>query len=170
MEELYQKYAKQVFRYLYYLSHDRELAEELVQETFYIAIKQIAQFRGECKVEVWLCKIARNLYFKECKKQKKKTSIQVADLEGLERCQQEKGIEETYIEAEERKWLYEQIQMLDIPTREIVLLRIQADLSFKQIAEIVHKSENYVRVNFYRAKEKLKSNQEKRKDEGYENM
>ena len=60
--------------------------------------------------------------------------------------------------------------MLDIPTREIVLLRIQADLSFKQIAEIVHKSENYVRVNFYRAKEKLKSNQEKRKDEGYENM
>ncbi len=170
MEELYQKYAKQVFCYLYYLSHDRELAEELMQETFYIAIKQISQFRGECKVEVWLCKIARNLYFKECKKQRKKANISIADLEGLENRQQEKGIEETYIEAEERKWLYKQIGMLDSVTREIVLLRIQADLSFKQIAEIVHKSENYVRVNFYRVKEKLKSKQEKGKDEGYENM
>lgn len=60
MEEIYKKYSKLVFRYLYGLTNNIELSEELMQETFYSAIKGIKKFRKECKISVWLCQIAKN--------------------------------------------------------------------------------------------------------------
>ena len=60
MEEIYKKYSKQLYRYLYSLSGNHELSEELMPETFYSAIKNITSFRGECSMYSWLCKIAKN--------------------------------------------------------------------------------------------------------------
>lgn len=59
MEEIYEKYSKLVYNYLYRLTNNIELSEELMQETFYSAIKGLNKFKGECKVSVWLCQIAK---------------------------------------------------------------------------------------------------------------
>lgn len=76
MEEIYKKYYLKIYKYLLYLSHNQDLAEELTQETFYKAIININKFRGDCKLETWLCIIARNLYYKYQKKSKKNVSLE----------------------------------------------------------------------------------------------
>lgn len=75
MEELYKKYSKLVYNYLYSLTADMDLAEELMQETFYSAIKNINKFNHECKISVWLCQIAKNKYIDELRKNKETISL-----------------------------------------------------------------------------------------------
>ena len=71
LEELYNKYFKTVYKYLICLTHNKELAEDLSQETFCNAINKIDKFRGDCKISVWLCEIAKNLWLNELKKNKR---------------------------------------------------------------------------------------------------
>jgi len=137
------------------MSHNKEVAEELTQETFYRAIKNIHTFRGECSIDVWLCQIAKNVYYKEYAKQKKRKTVPIEELHDAENILE--NLEETFFVDEEKKWLYQEIQNLSEIEKHIVLLRITAELSFKQIGCIVGQSENYVRVHFYRAKHKLKN-------------
>ena len=65
-------------------------------------------------------------------------------------------MEEEIIQKDEKIWLYNQINELDDIQKNIILLRISSNLSFFEISQIVNKSETYVRVMFYRTKEKLK--------------
>ena len=71
IEKIYNNYSKIVYKYLFCLTHDYHSSEELTQETFYIAIKNISKFENRCKVHVWLCQIAKNLWNKELNKRKK---------------------------------------------------------------------------------------------------
>ena len=70
-EEVYQKYLKEVYCFLLRLSGDREIAEELTQQTFAIAFEKLENFRGEYKLSVWLCQIAKHEYYAWTKKQKR---------------------------------------------------------------------------------------------------
>ncbi len=68
MEEIYKEYFEMIKRYLFCLTHNNDIAEELTQETFYRAVKKINTFKGECKISVWLCQIAKNIWYNELKK------------------------------------------------------------------------------------------------------
>ena len=72
IEEIYQEYSITVYKYLFCLTQNRDISEELTQETFAIAVEDIKKFRGECKLSVWLCQIAKHLWYKELKKKEKK--------------------------------------------------------------------------------------------------
>lgn len=60
MHEIYEKYSKLVYNYLFSLTKNVEISQELMQETFYCAVKNIKKFKGECSVKTWLLKIAQN--------------------------------------------------------------------------------------------------------------
>lgn len=60
MGEIYQSYAKTVYKYLFSLTHSQDIAEELTQETFYQAVRSIDRFDGSCAVSTWLCAIAKH--------------------------------------------------------------------------------------------------------------
>ena len=60
MDEIYQTYARTVYKYLLSKTQNEELAEELTQETFYQAVRCIKRFDGSCKLSTWLCAIAKN--------------------------------------------------------------------------------------------------------------
>ena len=68
IEKLYKTYYMKIYSYIMTIIKDVVEAEELTQETFYKAIININKFRGDCKLETWLCIIARNLYHKYQKK------------------------------------------------------------------------------------------------------
>lgn len=68
IEELYKNYFTTIYKFLLCLTHDADLAEDLTQETFYKAIKNINQFQNNSKISVWLCSIAKNLYYDHYKK------------------------------------------------------------------------------------------------------
>lgn len=70
IEEIYQKNVTTIYKYLCTLTQNSQLAEDLTQETFYQAIKGIDKFRGDCKISVWLCQIAKRLWYKELNKKK----------------------------------------------------------------------------------------------------
>ena len=70
-------------------------------------------------------------------------------------------IETTVITNESKMELYKKLQTLDDLTREVIYLRITGDLSFKEIGNILNRTENWARVTFYRGKQKLKEEDRK---------
>ena len=70
-KQLYVKSVKQIYKYLFYLSGDKFVAEELTQETFYQAFKSIHRFSGRSKVSTWLFQIAKNTFYGYVKKSRK---------------------------------------------------------------------------------------------------
>ena len=70
-EKIYQEHGKTVYSFLLSLSHDEHLSEELTQETMFRAIMNFNSFRGDCKLSVWLCQIAKNLYYEWYNKNRK---------------------------------------------------------------------------------------------------
>jgi len=152
IEQIYKKYFETVSKYLFCLTHNSDISEELTQETFYRAVKKINTFKGNCKMSVWLCQIAKNLWYDELKKNKKVQNIG----EEIFFIQSEDEIEDNVIAKDNKIDLYKKIQKLDEQTREVIYLRITGELSFKEIGDILNKTENWARVTFYRGKQKLK--------------
>lgn len=152
IEKIYKDYYEIVYKYLLCLTHDKDIAEELSQETFYKMIKNIDKFEGKSKLSSWLCEIAKNLWYDEVRKKKRNifVSNEECDIESNE------NIEEKYIEKEESKKVLDRIESLDKLTQRVIYLRLNFDLSFKEIGIILGKSEVWARVTFYRGKQKVK--------------
>ena len=153
LEQLYEEYFQTVNKYLFCLTHNVDISEELTQETFYRAVKKINTYRGECKISVWLCQIAKNLWYDYCRKSKKVIN---ADEQELLKIQSPDKLEEQVVLNDEKMSLYKKMQKLDEKTREVIYLRITGELSFKEIGIILNETENWARVTFYRGKNKLK--------------
>lgn len=162
IEEVYLEHSKLVYKYLFCLTHNNELAEELTQETFVCAIKEINNFKGNAKLSTWLCQIAKNLWYKELRKIKKAKIIPIDEI-GVN-IKNEEDIETKIIQNNEKEILYKMIEKLPNELREIIYLRIVGEFSFKQIGEILGKNENWARVTFYRGKEKLKEGEYNEKE------
>ena len=79
-EDFYELYAQSVYRYLFSLIGEADTAEELTQETFYQALKSIDTYRGESTPQVWLCAIAKRLWFKELEHRKRTTLVEESEL------------------------------------------------------------------------------------------
>lgn len=152
LNELYKLYYKKIFAYLYGLTGNRELSEDLLQETFYQVYVSIGNFRGDSKVSTWIYQIAKYTYLNENRRIIKNNKI-------------EKNLKITYkniqtpeaatLVNEEREELLIAIEKLPETQREVVILRAFNDLSFKDIGSVFNKTENWAKVNYYRAKDKL---------------
>ncbi len=154
MDEIYQSYALTVYKYLLSLCHSDDIAEELTQETFYQAVKSINRFDGSCHISTWLCAIAKNQFLSYCRKHPKMQELDLNDNITL-------SAEDETVAYENRVELLRRLHLCPEPYREILYLRIFGDLSFKEIGDILGKTENWARVTFYRGKEKLRKEIEK---------
>ena len=132
IEEIYKENFDIVYKYLFCLTHDLNISEELTQETFYKAIKNID---NELKKKKY-----KNIRYEE-----NSDLIEISD-----------GPEEQTISNDNKSRLYKELQKLDEQTRNVIYLRIAGELNFKEIGEILNKSEVWARVTYYRGKEKLK--------------
>lgn len=151
MDEINEECFETVYKYLFCLTHNSDISEELTQETFYRAVKKIDTYNGKCKISVWLCQIAKHLWYNQCRKNKR-----IVDTDETFDIEDPQNLEEQFIAGEEKVLLYKKMQNLDEKTREVMYLRITGELSFKEIGEILGKTENWARVTFYRGKSKLK--------------
>ena len=62
-QEVYDLYFKDVYKYVLSLCRDPHIAEEVTQETFFKALNSIDSFRGQCRLYVGLCQIAKKTYY-----------------------------------------------------------------------------------------------------------
>ena len=154
MDAIYIKYCKCVYNFLYKLTNDIELSEELTQETFYTAIKKINTLNNKESIRTWLYQIAKNKW-KDYLKKNKKANINL-DENTIENLVANYDIEEDMIAKDNIIEFYKKIHMLDIDTREIIYLKIIRNFTFKEISQILGKNEEWARKKFYRGKLKLK--------------
>ena len=151
LDSIYKEHATLVYKYLYSLCYDEHLAEELTQETFYQAVKSAKKYDGSCKVSTWLCQIAKHLWYQELNRKKRKgTSELMEDI-----LLNETTLEERFIQKEEVMNVFKKVHVLDEISKEVFFLRIWGELSYREIGTIFEKNENWARVTFYRAKQKI---------------
>ena len=151
IDHIYREYSQTVYKFLLSQCKNSHLAEELTQETFYQAVKSINRYNGSCKISVWLCQIAKHLWYQYLEKNKKEMPISE-----LQNIQTTSSAEDEVINKEKHLELLKQIHNLPNPGREVVYLRVFGNLSFREIADVLGKTENWARVTFYRSKEKIK--------------
>jgi len=152
MSAIYQQHARTVYKFLLAQCHDPDLAEELTQETFYQAVRSADRFDGGCKVSVWLCQIAKHLWYQHLRKRNREAPMPE---EGIEIPLP--SAEEETLAQEGRLELLRNIHGLPADAREVVYLRAFGGLSFREIGDVLGKTETWARVTFYRSKEKLRN-------------
>ena len=152
IEKIYNENFILVYKLLICLTHNQEISEDLTQETFYRAIMNIDKFNGNCKMSVWLCEIAKNLWLNELKRRKK---IVFTDLDTIEIYNQY-SIDEEVENKKQIEELNKKISMLDKEIQKVVYLKLCGGMTFKEIGILLGKSEVWARVTFYRAKQKIK--------------
>ena len=151
MSEIYRRHAQTVYKFLLSQTHDPDLAEELTQETFYQAVRSIGRFDGGCKVSVWLCQIAKHLWYQYLRRHKRESPMPEAAPEAPT-----PSAEEGLLEREGKLDLLRQIHDLGTDAREVVYLRAFGGLTFREIGDVMGRTETWARVTFYRTKEKLR--------------
>lgn len=151
MENIYNKYANSIKYYIFCITKDIGLAEDIMQETFVVAINQINKFRGDCEISVWLFSIAKKILYKKTKKNSIYNMVPIDEFELADNI----SIEEDCINKDNKLKLFEALQKLDPNTREVMYLRLTGDLTFKEIGKILNRTESWTKVTFFRGKQKL---------------
>lgn len=144
INKLYDIYAKDIYKFIMSIALNHEVAEDIMQSTFLSAIKSIHTFKGHSSVKTWLFGIAKNEYYTYLRKNPR--NLKLEDINEIHYIQENN---ELYMS------IMKKIKELKEPQKQIVILRIINDMSFAEIGEVVGKSENYCRVNFFREKQKL---------------
>ncbi|MCR8657362.1 RNA polymerase sigma factor [Paenibacillus endoradicis] len=148
--DVYNEYAPGVYRFLLTLTRNENMAEEITQETFYRAFRQINNFRGESSLYGWLCQIAKNIYFNESKKNKRTT---VAISEHDTDCSDDFTVQ--LMHKEQAIVLHQILHGLPDPYKEVFTLKIFGELKFREISALFGKSESWAKITYYRAKERI---------------
>lgn len=151
-EQLYTKYATAIFNYFWYRTgHNRDIAEDLMQETFIRAFKNLNSYQERgYSYRTYLQTIAHNLlvnYYRSAK------AIALDDVVNIP-AEPIRDINDK-IDA---KQVWQAIQEdLTKSEQNVVLLKYRQELPIKDIARITHKSENAVKLQLSRARKKLRN-------------
>lgn len=163
-EEIYQEFYGPLHGFLLKLAGgDPHIAEELTQETFYQAYVSLHRYNGTCKFFTWLCKIAKNCYFKYLRKNKAAPMDSQA-LEAALTADEAQSPEQICEQNTMKEELRTAINQLSRRQRDIVILHIYFHQTFQEIAEVLGMKESAVKVAYHRAKEQLKKRLTKHHD------
>lgn len=127
---------------------DLALADDLAQETFLRAYKNIRSFRGEAKFSTWLYRIAYNCFREEARKRK--------ELVGIDESQLEAEQDPQTVDPALKHDLMQALQLLPLHERSAILLCCQNGLSHDEAARVLDIPLGTVKTNVLRGREKLK--------------
>ncbi len=148
IEELFSKYYNDALLYALSLTKSCPLAEEIVSDAFYTALKtaddEVHNFKA------WLLKVCRNLYLNKKRKDGRLQELHenIAD--------ESETLLERIIRKEEYRALYHAISLLGSSHKEVITLFYFEDLSVKDISLVTGKNEAVVKVTLFRGREALK--------------
>lgn len=149
-EKIYSEYYDAVFQYVLSLCKDEVWAEDVTQEAFFKALKTIDSFRGDCKLSVWLCQIAKNTFYTAVKRRQRQVDFP------LETIQSDDDIDQQICDKDSAFQIHKLLHTLDEPYREVFWMRTFGELSFRDIGNLFQKTESWARVTYHRAKMKIR--------------
>lgn len=153
-ERVYSEYYDTVFKYVLSLCRDENWAEDIVQDAFFKALKKLDGFRGECKLSVWLCQIAKNTFLTQAKRRKRVVDYPIETIEA------DDTFERRIADKDAALTVHKRLHKLEEPYREVFWMRTFGEMSFADIAEIFGKTESWARVTYHRARAKIKEDLE----------
>lgn len=137
-----------LFSYILFIVHDRDLADDLFQETFVKVITKLQQgkYSTTGKFSAWIMRIAHNIIMDWYREQKVDKVVEAANENDLSNISTSNildlNIENKYINEQIMKDVHKMMNLLPPTQREVVFMRFYQDLSFKEIAETTNVSIN----------------------------
>ena len=146
---IYETYYRALYLYALSLSGNRHDAEDLLQETF---VKAFLSYEGGGSIKYWLITVLRNEFYTVQRKRKREVlEEQIADREEASK----EDIMASFIEKEERRQLFMEIQKLPIQMREVLMESVYFHMEDSDIAKLHGWTKENVRKIRSRAKQKL---------------
>ncbi len=149
-ERVYREYFPSVYRYMLSMTKSPDTAEEIAQETFFKALKNIEKYDPKQNMLTWLCTIAKNTYFTKWKKSSQQSELP----ENL--TSSDGDIIDAIIDSEDSMEILKVLHDLPEPYKEVFTLRVLGSFSFSKIGEMFSKGESWARVTFFRSKTMIK--------------
>lgn len=150
-EQLVQRHEKFLLKTVVRMTRDLDAAEDVVQDTFIKAYKRLNLFEGRASFRSWLYQIALNT----ARNRFRKHSRETVGIDNLD-VAVDGEVESRMIALDVRGILQKEIALLPDRQRTALSLRIFDDLSFKEIAEIMHCPYDTAKANYRHALLKLK--------------
>lgn len=158
-EQIYKCYFTDVYYYMLSICKDESICEEVAQETFFKALKQIDRFDGQGDIRAWLFTIAKNTYLSFLRKHKRNIGLSEDILDS-----KQDDLEDRLSDQDDVIKIHTILHRLKEPYKEVFSLRVFGELDFEHIGKLFHKSAGWARVTYYRAKmmiiQKLEVNDE----------
>ncbi len=162
-EELVKRYDGKLFRIAQHLTHNREDAEDIVQEAFLKAFQYLGQFRENSKFSTWLIRITLNQSLMKLRKRRPTREVSIdnnfqseEDSRPIDVADWAPNPEELYSAAELREILRKTLQELGPGLRMVFVLRDIEGLSLEQTAEALGLSLSAVKARSWRARLQLR--------------
>jgi RNA polymerase sigma factor (sigma-70 family) len=157
MGMLYERYHRQLYRFLFNMTRQRELSEDMVQNIFLRMLKYPEGFMGFGEFKMWMYHIARNAVYDHFRKVKRTPAH--SDLTNYEeRTEGEQSSDARMEKEEEIKTLETAMGKLSDENRELLILCRFQELKYNEIAKILNTTEGAIKVRVHRALNQLKSN------------
>jgi len=160
LDELILQYQHRLLRYLLYLTGNREIAEDLFQETWMRVLLRGSQFNGNSRFDTWLFTIARNLVIDLRRRRSMASLEEMCEASDEERpfevASQEKTPFEHLATLESGQLVAEALLTLDPLHREVLVLRFHEEMSLEEIARMTRAPLSTVKSRLYRGLAALK--------------
>lgn len=154
LNQLYRRWQRELYLYLFSLCQNKAQAEDLLQETFLKAMLSLPEGHGNARA--WLYRVARNLYFDQRKRDSRLVSRENWENERPEGDPAGEDPAESLLRNEKLRALYTALGQLEERKREVLQLQYFSGLSQREIAAVMQLKPDYVRVLAMRARQEVR--------------
>lgn len=151
--QLFDRYNKRLFNFLARMTMDRELAEDLTQNTFLRMIRYRSSYKPGHKFQSWIYMVARNVFTDHYQSSKKKKADHM-DIEKVGEWVADDNDGHTIDEQE--KLLHRSMQLLSDEQRELLILTRFQHMKYEEVAEMMETTVANIKVKVHRAISKLR--------------
>jgi len=152
---LVERYKNMVYTLSIKIVKNREEAEEISQDSFVKAYKNLSSFKGESKFSTWVYKIAYYASLDAVKRNKRFSNNENIDDLKIGNLSEIQGALEYLHEKERKKVISKALLKLNEDERTILTLFYFEELPIKEISKIINLSEDNIKVKLYRSRKKL---------------
>jgi RNA polymerase sigma-70 factor, ECF subfamily len=155
---IFEQHHRFIYKFIYAMLGDHGLAEELTQETFLGAYKNLHSLRSEAALKTWLCSIAKNTVYKSFRSRRKEGKQSEEEVETLDLVDYKNPLpDEKIINQELNTRIGAALANLDEDKRVVFILKEIQQLSYNEIAEITGDAIPKLKTDLFRAKAKMRT-------------
>lgn len=150
---IFERYTRPIISFIFYMVNEADLAEELAQETFVRAYKNLNALRDEAKLSTWLFGIAKNIARESIRhRQREQSNVELDNRAVLELSTHESSPAGQLLDKELSQVVRDALLKLDEDKRLVFTLKIYQQRSYDEIAEITGFSIPKIRNDLNRAR------------------